>query len=263
MESTVLPQIDYEVFNTHSESWWNENGIGTLLKYYSNPWRVPYYQRIFTQKLENFDGKRLLDVGCGGGVLAEEFALMGFTVTGLDPSDKLMEVARTHAAHNSLKINYLTGYGDKLPFEDETFEVVACCDVFDHVQEWDLIIGEVARVLKPNGIFVYDTINRTAFSKAVIIDLAQENESTSFLPPNIHAWEMFIKPEELEASLEQYGLQNQDIKGIIPVEDPTPMVTVMQQHKEGKISFIDLAKCLSPAEGTFTDGFYMGYAIKL
>ena len=134
--------------------------------------------------------------------------------------------------------------------------------MLDHIQKWDAMISEVARVLKPNGIFIYDTINRTDYSKAVLIDLAQENESTRFLPPNLHAWEMFIKPEELEASLERYGLQNKDIKGIIPVEDPAPMLMVMQQHNAGEISTIEFAKCLSPGEGPFIDGFYMGYAIK-
>lgn len=187
---------------------------------------------------------------------------MGFDVTGIDPSDKLIEVARSHAAQSGLKINYLTGNGDKLPYENETFEVVACCDVLDHVQEWDTVIGEIARVLKPNGIFIYDTINRTDYSKAVMIDLAQENEATRFLPPNLHAWEMFIKPEELGASLERYGLQNIDLMGVVPVEDPAPMVMVMQKHNAGEISTIEFAKYLHMEEGPFIDGFYKGYAIK-
>ncbi len=262
MGSTVIPQVDNDIFNYQSESWWSDNGFGALLRYFSNPWRVPYYQRILTQQLENFCGKCLLDVGCGGGILAEEFARMGFAVTGIDPSGNSIEVARAHAAQSGLKINYLTGYGDRLPFESETFEVVACCDVLDHIKNWDTVIGEVARVLKNNGIFIYDTINRTTYSKTVLIELAQENESTRFMPPNLHMWEMFIKPEELEPSLERYGLQNKDIKGIKPVDDPTPMVMAMQQHNAGKISTIELAKCLSTGEGSYIEGFYMGYAIK-
>jgi 2-polyprenyl-6-hydroxyphenyl methylase/3-demethylubiquinone-9 3-methyltransferase len=262
MDSIVIPQVDNDIFNSQSESWWSDNGLGAIIRCICNPWRVPYFQRILKQKFENSHGKRLLDLGCGGGLLAEEFTLMGFDVTGIDPSDKLIEVARSHAAQSGLKINYLTGNGDKLPYENETFEVVACCDVLDHVQEWDTVIGEIARVLKPDGIFIYDTINRTDYSKAVMIDLAQENEATRFLPPNLHAWEMFIKPEELGASLERYGLQNIDLMGVVPVEDPTPMVMVMQKHNAGEISTIEFAKYLHMEEGPFIDGFYKGYAIK-
>lgn len=262
MDSTIIPYVDKDIFNNQSENWWADTGLGALIRLFSNPWRVPYFQRILKQKLDKSE-KSLLDVGCGGGLLAEELALMGFDVTGIDLSEKLIKVARTHALQSGLNVNYLIGDGDKLPFDDETFEVVACCDVLDHIEKWDEVIGEVARILKPNGIFIYDTINRTDYSKAVLIDLGQENESTRFMPPNLHAWEMFVKPEELEASLERYGLQNKDIKGTtIPDEDPGPAIMLMQQHNAGQISTIEFSKYAKLVEGPFIEGFYMGYAIK-
>lgn len=259
---TRMPQINNEAYNDQAESWWSDNGFLALLRYFNNVWRLPYYQRILTQQFETPEGKRLLDVGCGGGVLAEQFAAMGFAVTGIDPSDKSIEVAQTHAAQNGFKIDYLIGYGNKMPFENETFDVVVCSDVLEHIEKWDEVIGEVARVLKSNGIFIYATINRTTSSKAGVIEAWQENDSTSYMPPNLHVWEMFIKPEELEKSLEKYGLQNREIKGIKPLDDPALVPIAMQQHKEGRISSFELIQRTYGGEGSNIDIYYKGYAVK-
>ena len=95
-----------------------------------------------------------------------------------------------------------------------------------------------------------------------MIEIFQENESTRFIPPNLLAWEMFIKPEELEASLERYGLQLKEIKGVKPVDDRASGFLAMQQHNQGKISSIELAKCLGCEEGSNVENLYMGYATK-
>ena len=76
MDSIVIPQVDNDIFNSQSESWWSDNGLGAIIRCICNPWRVPYFQRILKQKFENSHGKRLLDLGCGGGLLAEEFTLV-------------------------------------------------------------------------------------------------------------------------------------------------------------------------------------------
>lgn len=258
-----MPQINNEAYSNQAECWWSENGFLALLRYFNNVWRFPYYQRVLTEQLENPHGKRLLDVGCGGGVLAEQFAAMGFAVTGIDPSAKSIEVARAHAAQNGFKIDYLVGYGNELPLENETFDIVVCSDVLEHIENWDEVIGEIARVLKHNGIFVYATINRTASSKAGVIELWQENEATSYMPPNLHVWEMFIKPEELEDSFERYGLQNKEIKGINPLKDPSIVPVAMQEHKEGKISSFEFIQRTYGGEGSNIEIYYKGYAIKL
>jgi 2-polyprenyl-6-hydroxyphenyl methylase / 3-demethylubiquinone-9 3-methyltransferase len=234
-----------------------------LLKSAANPWRVPYFERVLAQLKIEPQSKRALDVGCGGGVLAEEFAAMGFTVTGLDPSDQSLEAARAHAAQSGLNIDYRLGYGDKLPFENESFEVVYCCDVLEHIQNWDAVIGEVARVLKRSGVFLYDTINRTMFSKITMIKMAQEWKFTRLAPPNLHVWEMFITPDELKASLARHGLQNKDLVGTKMNGNPIKMILALRRYKAGKISGAELGKHIGLKEGTNISSSYMGYAMKL
>jgi 2-polyprenyl-6-hydroxyphenyl methylase/3-demethylubiquinone-9 3-methyltransferase len=263
MPATPTPQIDNGVYNRMADTWWDENGVLNLLKSAANPWRVPFFERVIAQLKIEPQSKRALDVGCGGGVLAEEFAAMGFTVTGPDPSDQSLEAARAHAAQSGLNIDYRLGYGDKLPFENESFEVVYCCDVLEHIQNWDAVIGEVARVLKRSGVFLYDTINRTMFSKITMIKMAQEWKFTRLAPPNLHVWEMFITPDELKASLARHGLQNKDLVGTKMNGNPIKMILALRQYKAGKISGAELGKHIGLKEGTNISSSYMGYAMKL
>jgi 2-polyprenyl-6-hydroxyphenyl methylase / 3-demethylubiquinone-9 3-methyltransferase len=201
----------------------------------------PNFQRILAELHIDPHGQRALDVGCGGGLLAEEFARLGFAVTGIDPSDKSIAVARVHAAQSGLQIEYRHGYGDALPFEDETFDVAYCCDVLEHIPNWGAVIGEFARVLKPSGLFFYDTISRTLFSKIVVIKLVQEWGFTRFFPPNAHVWEMFITPAELKAALERHELLHRDVRGT-QHGNPVRMVHAMRQYKRGKISGSELGR---------------------
>ena len=94
MTAPTTPQIDNDVYNRLADTWWDEKGLLNILKATVNPWRVPYFQRILTRLQIDPKGKRALDVGCGGGLLAEEFATMGFAVTGIDPSETSLAVAR-------------------------------------------------------------------------------------------------------------------------------------------------------------------------
>jgi 2-polyprenyl-6-hydroxyphenyl methylase / 3-demethylubiquinone-9 3-methyltransferase len=204
----------------------------------------------------------MLDVGCGGGLLAEEFAAMGFRVTGLDPSAQSLAAARAHATQSGLAIDYRLGYGDALPFAAEAFALVSCCDVLEHILNWDAVIGEIARVLQPGGVFVYDTINRTLYSKLVVIKLAQEWAVTRFLPPRLHVWEMFITPAELTRSLHRHGLQNQELIGTRASINPLKLLLALRQYKAGKMSGVEFGKRAGFKEGTNIAGSYMGYAAK-
>jgi len=262
VNSIIRPGIDNSIYDDLSDGWWSDETFAGLLKHVTNPWRVSYFKRTLMQGLKiDPKGKGALDVGCGGGILAEELATMGFDVTGVDPSGESLEVARAHAAQKGLKIDYRVGHGDELPFENETFEVVFCCDVLEHIHNWDKAIGEIARVLKGGGVFFYDTVNRTPFSKITVIKLAQEWKFTRFLPPNLHAWEMFIKPEELKASFERHGLEHKEIKGTRRA-NAFQIFMAMRQYKTGKISPAEFGQRTRAQEGPNTDGFYMGHAIK-
>jgi 2-polyprenyl-6-hydroxyphenyl methylase / 3-demethylubiquinone-9 3-methyltransferase len=133
----------------------------------------------------------------------------GFTVTGIDPATRSIEAARQHAAENSLSIDYRIGKGEALPFPDSSFDMIACCDVLEHVDDPYAVIREVARTLKGGGVFCYDTINRTVWSK-IVLKIWQDWRITRLCQPNVHVWEMFIEPGELDTMMRSCHLINQD-----------------------------------------------------
>jgi 2-polyprenyl-6-hydroxyphenyl methylase/3-demethylubiquinone-9 3-methyltransferase len=129
-------------------------------------------------------GLKVLDVGSGGGLLAEEFARLGCAVTGVDLSRESVAVAREHAREEGLRIEYQVAAGERLPFEDGSFEAAYCCDVLEHVESVPATLAEIARVLGPGAVFLYDTVNRTARSRLLMIKIAQEWKLTRWAEPD-------------------------------------------------------------------------------
>ncbi len=179
---------------------------------------------------------RLLDIGCGGGVLTEEFASMGCQVTGIDTSPRSIEIARRHAALAGLVIDYQVAAGTQFLFDPGSFDAVSCCDVLEHIHDWKQVIAEAGRVIKPGGLFFFDTINRTQQSKAQFIFGLQEFPLTRLMPPHTHIWEMFITPEELASTLRENGFVPEDMKGGKIDKNPLATLWDVQQLKRGRIS---------------------------
>ena len=204
----------------------------------------------------------MLDVGCGGGLLAEEFAGLGCRVTGVDPSTESLQTAREHARVSGLEIDYVDGTGEQLPFPDATFDVVYCCDVLEHVDDLQRMLDESARVLKPGGVYMYDTINRTRRSNLVMIKLFQEWRWTALTEPNLHDWDMFIKPSELVAGLARAGLDNRDVVGIGPARNPLAMLRDMRRRARGDMTFGEFGTRNVMRETRDTSLAYAGHAIK-
>jgi 2-polyprenyl-6-hydroxyphenyl methylase/3-demethylubiquinone-9 3-methyltransferase len=254
--------IDNDLYNRMADTWWSDNGFLNLLQSTINPWRVFYFKRILTQLHIDPRATRVLDVGCGGGLLAEEIAALGFPVTGIDPSSRSLDVARVHARESGLRIDYHLGDGAKLEFDAASFQVAFCCDTLEHIHDWDAVIAEIARVLVRGAVFFYDTINRTFASKIRSIKMAQEWKWTRYAPPNTHVWEMFITPAELEASLSAHGFQPQDLVGTAPKGNPLQAILLTRQYKAGRISGTELGKRIAMIEGKVLSGSYMGYALK-
>lgn len=246
-----------------SDTWWDENEVFSTLLLWLNPVRFGYFRQILIEQLKvEPRGKETLDVGCGGGLLAEEFARLGCKVTGIDPSERSLATARAHALQSGLDINYLTGVGEQLPFADATFDIVYCCDVLEHVSNLAQVISEIARVLKAGGIFFYDTINRTLLSKLILVKMAQEWTVTRFMPPNLHDWQQFIKPRELISLMRHNGLANEDLKGITPAANPITILRALLKCKRGEISYAEAGKLLRWRQSNHLPGSYMGYALK-
>jgi 2-polyprenyl-6-hydroxyphenyl methylase/3-demethylubiquinone-9 3-methyltransferase len=205
----------------------------------------------------------VLDVGCGGGLLAEEFARLGCAVTGVDPSQESLAAAREHAATQGLAIGYQRGSGEALPFVADSFDVVYCCDVLEHVNDLRQVIAETARVLKPGGVYLYDTINRTPQSRLLVIKLLQEWRWTALMPPRLHDWNMFIRPAELGRLLEQHGLLPGGLTGLKPRAHPLRLVQALRQRKRGRLSYAEAVERMDLGESADTSVSYIGYARKL
>jgi 2-polyprenyl-6-hydroxyphenyl methylase / 3-demethylubiquinone-9 3-methyltransferase len=254
--------VDNQLYDAMADSWWDESGFLHVLRGL-NPARFGYMRRVLVEEL-GIDprGKQTLDVGCGGGLLAEEFAQFGCDVTGIDPSEKSLQTARAHARAAGLAIDYRQASGERIPFADGAFDLVFCCDVLEHVRDLRQVIAEISRVLKPGGVFFYDTINRTLKSKLVMIKLFQEWNWTSFMPPGLHDWRMFIKPDELVSLMAEHDLRNRGLTGLKPAANPIASIRALRARKRGEISYFEAARRIDLRESRDKGILYIGYASK-
>ncbi|HVU68002.1 MAG TPA: bifunctional 2-polyprenyl-6-hydroxyphenol methylase/3-demethylubiquinol 3-O-methyltransferase UbiG [Ktedonobacteraceae bacterium] len=186
---------------------------------------------------------RVLEVGCGGGLICEDLARRGTTMVGLDPSAQALQTAREHAAQAGLdeRITYEQGYAEELPYAAASFEAVVCLDVLEHVADLKQTVQEIARVLTPGGIFVFDTINRTWLARALLIWYGEHFPSGG-LVPGLHHYEKFIKPAELRCLLELSEFETRELTGFMPRG-------LVQGH-------------FKMGPGWFTGVTYVGYALK-
>jgi 2-polyprenyl-6-hydroxyphenyl methylase/3-demethylubiquinone-9 3-methyltransferase len=175
---------------------------------------TPVRLRMFAPVVGGWADRKVLDLGCGGGFLSEELAKAGARVTGVDPSAPAVEAARLHARAQDLTIAYEVGAGEAIPAEDQSFDVVVCVDVLEHVTDLRAVIREISRVLRPGGLFLFDTINRTALARFVIVTLGER--LLRLLPRGTHDPRQFIRPDELRELLETAGLDMTPVVGLGP-----------------------------------------------
>ena len=259
----IYKHINNALYDQQGDIWWDENECLHLLKSSVNPARVGYFRRLLDGELKiNPQGAAALDVGCGGGILAEEFASMGFCVTGIDPAEQSLNTARQHARSAGLPISYHGGTGESIPFADNTYPVVYCCDVLEHVRDLPKVISEIYRVMKPGGVFFFDTLNRTLVSKLVAIKMWQEWRSTAFMPPRLHQWKMFIRPEELKGSLVHAGFEFKEFRGTSPNLNIPAMISLLRKRAKGEIGYKEFGQRFKLVESNDLKILYMGYALK-
>jgi len=180
----------------------------------------------------------------------------------VDPSPASLASAREHAAAQGLAIEYQRARGEALPFAADSFDVVCCCDVREHVDDLRQVLSETARLLKPGGVYLYDTINRTPRSWLLVIKLLHEWRWTALMPPRLHDWNMFIRPAELERMLEQLGLQPAGLTGLKPRANPLRLLRALRRRKRGLLSFAEAVEQMDLGESSDVSVSYIGYARK-
>jgi 2-polyprenyl-6-hydroxyphenyl methylase/3-demethylubiquinone-9 3-methyltransferase len=258
----VFNRINNDVYKLQGDTWWKPDHFLYLLKTSINPWRVGYAHKVLKKLNIDPKGKAALEVGSGGGILTEEICKMGFATTGIDPAKESLETARGHAKESGLNIKYDKGTGEQLPYPDQSFDCVVCCDVLEHVRDLPKVISEISRVLKPNGVFIYDTINRTFISKLVAIKIWQEWKHWAFMPPNTHVWKMFIKPVEIKELLNARGLEWKEHVGSKPNVSIPTMLRYLRRRVRGEWNFGQLGKNFWLVEDADMNILYGGHAIK-
>ena len=223
--------INNRLYDQFGEGWWNPEGPARLL-HELNPARFDYFRQVLGND-KNLTGLKVLDIGCGGGLLSEKFAQAGAQVTGIDLSASSLEVARCHAGQQGLQIEYRQASAEKLPFDPDSFDLVVCCDFLEHVSDrLEVFLTEMVRVLKPGGLFLYDTVNRTLASRLLAIWILQD--WLQIVPQDTHVWRMFITPFELEKALRRAGIEPQASAGLLPAPPPWRVVyNVLRYRRVG------------------------------
>ncbi len=214
--STTINKEEIQKFSRLAEEWWDVNGKFKPLHMF-NPIRIEYItetiKKYYNLKSEaNYlEGLKILDIGCGGGLISEPMSRLGAKVTGIDASEKNIEVAKLHSKKNNLQINYLNTSPEKLD-ELEKYDIILNLEIVEHVENVNLYVKSCNKLLKKNGLMFTATLNRslTSYIKAIV----GAEYILRWLPIGTHDWNKFIKPEELEKILSQENFSTLDIKGL-------------------------------------------------
>lgn len=200
---------DLKIYDEVSDRWWSDDlrWVRTLKNLV--PGRMTWFDRH-----TDWQGKAVLDLGCAGGFMAEALARRGADVTGIDPATQAIAAARHHAAAENLQIAYDVGVGEDMPYADARFDTVVCVDVLEHVADVAQVLAEVSRVLRPGGLFLFDTINRNPVARFAAITIAED--VLRLLPRGTHDPAKFIKPRELRDAMQQAGLIPGKFTGLGP-----------------------------------------------
>jgi 2-polyprenyl-6-hydroxyphenyl methylase / 3-demethylubiquinone-9 3-methyltransferase len=205
-------------FNVSVEEWWGEGGAARWLHRY-NPVRVDYirgaacaqWQRD-TERSDCLDGLRILDVGCGGGVLCEPLAALGCDMVGADPAWVAIEAARSHSRTSGARIDYRCATAESLAAAGEQFDVVLAMEVVEHVADSPLFLETCAALVRPGGLFILSTINRTTKSYAYAIVVAEW--LLRLLPRGTHEWDRFVTPDEVMRAIAPSDFRLADVQGV-------------------------------------------------
>jgi 2-polyprenyl-6-hydroxyphenyl methylase/3-demethylubiquinone-9 3-methyltransferase len=218
--AATIDSAEIARFESMAAEWWDQDGAARPL-HRMNPLRIGYVRDRICARLgrdplapKPLAGLKILDVGCGGGLLSEPMARLGAQVTGVDAGAEAIGVARAHAAESGLDIDYRCTSAEDLAASGARFDTVLALEIVEHVADVDAFCGALSGLLRPDGTLVMSTLNRTRRSWAVTIFGAEM--VLRMIPRGTHDWKKFLKPHELAAALRRAGLAVHDIAGMVP-----------------------------------------------
>ena len=217
-KSATVDEKEVKKFTSTANEWWNERGKFKPL-HKINPIRIGYIKdKIFDvfgpspDDSNPLQGIRVLDIGCGGGLLSEPLAKLGAEVTGIDAGEENIKVADEHAKNSKLKIEYICTSAEEFLKKKEQFDVVLNMEVIEHVADVDEFLKASCKLVKPGGMMITATLNRTIKSYALAIVGAEY--VLGWLPKGTHKWSKFLKPSEIEKTLRKNKMEVREIQGI-------------------------------------------------
>ena len=214
---TTINKEEIQKFSNLAEEWWDVKGKFKPLHMF-NPIRIEYildeiakHFKIKRERKDFLKNLKILDIGCGGGLISEPMARLGGDVTGIDASEKNIKVASMHGEKNNLRINYLNQSPEQLK-DREKFDIILNLEIVEHVDNLDLYLKSCHNLLKKNGLMFTATINRTltSYIKAIV----GAEYILRWLPIGTHDWNKFIKPEELQKKLADKNFSTSDVRGL-------------------------------------------------
>ncbi len=217
--ATTIDPSEIEKFQAMADAWWDPDGMFKPL-HMLNPCRLDYITRQIAEEFDRnlegdapFSGLRLLDIGCGGGLLCEPMARLGAEVVGADAAERNIPVARLHAEQSGLTIDYRHTAAEDLAAAGEQFDVVLNMEVVEHVADPQVFLDACASLLRSGGLHICSTINRNP--KSYVFAIVGAEYVMRWLPKGTHEWNKFITPDELFSFMETAGLDPVDRKGFV------------------------------------------------
>lgn len=218
MAALSIDPAEVEKFSAMAAEWWNPRGkFGVLHKF--NPVRLAWIKEQACARFarDPYDrqplrGLRILDIGCGGGLLCEPMARLGADVVGVDPSEKNIKTATVHADEMGLEIDYRAGTAEDLAAAGERFDIVLNMEVIEHVNDPRAFMGTCAVMLKADGLMFVATLNRTL--KSFGLGIIGAEYILGWLPKGTHQWEKFVTPRELKDWMGEFGVKPVDESGV-------------------------------------------------
>ncbi len=215
---TTIDQSEVDRFSAMAAEWWDPTGKFKPL-HRINPVRLAYIRDKVSAHYGRdpkahrpLEGLRVLDIGCGGGLLSEPVARMGASVLGADASEKNIKIAMTHSAQSGVEVDYRAVTAEALAAAGETFDVVLNMEVVEHVADVEFFLSTCASMVRPGGLMLVSTINRTM--KAAALAIVGAEYVLRWLPRGTHQYEKLVRPEEIEGPLAQSGMGVVEMKGV-------------------------------------------------
>ncbi|MFV3076527.1 bifunctional 2-polyprenyl-6-hydroxyphenol methylase/3-demethylubiquinol 3-O-methyltransferase UbiG [Niveispirillum fermenti] len=222
---TTVDPAEIERFSRIAAEWWDPAGKFRPLHKF-NPVRLAWLRDVICKAHGRdphaprpLQGLRIIDVGCGGGLLSEPLARLGASVTGIDAAEKNVKTAAAHAAETGVDVDYRAATAEDLVQAGEQFDVVLAMEIVEHVADVDLFLGAVSALARPGGLVFMATLNRTA--KGWLLGIVAAEYILRWLPRGTHDWKRFLKPSELTGALRRTGVEVRELTGVAynPISD--------------------------------------------